>query len=813
MFGLFGLLAFAFPVFLIISLGYLMYNSDDFVVKNKVFVSYVLFAFGCGMCHLLFMSDSLGGKIGTYFNKCIEKKSGGGLVGAAITESLSGFVALPGAVIIEFTVMIVCLVIITEKSLVKSIRRRGSEIYRKAKESYYYDDDEDDLDLDLYIRETDPKSLRKGVTKRGVTRNTKIGNSLDPDIHEIDASLDTPEIFEGVPEKKASTKSDYKKKAKENKDEDVFAPADFSKVNSTMNGSKEEEPKVVKRNYDDININISGKPLPEKEELPVSPSESPEITEITAPVKKARHVSDDEDVLPKPEVEEPKKEKINTALESSKVNEEIKQEEDYKDYVLPPMSLLKNGKGSMDKASKNELLETAKKLEFVLEQFGVKAEVTDISQGPSVTRYELLPALGTKVNKITQLTDDIKMNMAATDIRIEAPIPGKNAVGIEIPNKSRDMVCLKQLLETEAYKKVNSKIAFPAGLDISGEVVIGDIAKMPHLLVAGTTGSGKSVFTNSIIMSVLYRAKPDEVKLLIVDPKVVEFGVYNGIPHLLLPVVTDPKKAAGALAWAVGEMQKRYKIFASINVKDLGSYNTKVTSEKILGEDEKPLKKMPQILIVIDELADLMMVASKEVEENICRLAQLARAAGIHLVIATQRPSVDVVTGLIKANISSRVALLVSSGVDSRTIIDMTGAEKLLGNGDMLFYPAGIPKPIRVQGAYVSEEEIIKTVTYLKNKNGETTYDDQVTSEMTKGTSSSSDGDDERDEYFEEAARFVIEKQKASTSMLQRVFRIGFNRAARIMDQLSDAGIVGPEEGTKPRKVIMTIEEFEERLK
>lgn len=417
--------------------------------------------------------------------------------------------------------------------------------------------------------------------------------------------------------------------------------------------------------------------------------------------------------------------------------------------------------------------------------------------------------MGTKVSKITALTDDIKLNLAAADIRIEAPIPGKAAVGIEVPNKGRDTVYIRELLESKELKENSSKIAFAAGKDIAGRVVVADIAKMPHMLVAGTTGSGKSVFTNSIIMSILYRATPDEVKLIIIDPKVVEFKVYNGIPHLLYPVVTDPKKAAGILNWAVAEMSERYKKFSQTGSRDLKGYNAKIEAGDYEGDE--PPEKMAQIVIVIDELADLMMVAAKEVEDAICRLAQLARAAGIHLIIATQRPSVDVITGLIKANIPSRVALTVSSGTDSRTIIDMNGAEKLLGNGDMLFYPSGYVKPVRLQGAYVSDEEVQRTVQYLVSHSSEVVYETSIEEKLSEP--SKEDGEENgRDEYFEQAARLCIEKDKGSTSMLQRQFRVGFNRAARIMEQLYDAGIVGQEEQNKPRKILMSMEQFDEYI-
>ena len=476
-----------------------------------------------------------------------------------------------------------------------------------------------------------------------------------------------------------------------------------------------------------------------------------------------------------------------------------------KPYVRPPFSLLRQG----DRRVKNrdaELRETAVKLQQTLRNFGVGVTVTNISCGPSVTRYELTPEQGVKVSRIVSLTDDIKLNLAAADIRIEAPIPGKSAVGIEVPNRENMTVAFRDVIESEEFRAFPSKLAFAVGRDIAGQTVVTDMARMPHLLIAGATGSGKSVCINTLIMSILYKAEPSEVKLIMIDPKVVELSVYNGIPHLMIPVVTDPKKAAGALNWAVAEMTDRYKKFAGFNVRDLKGYNEKLKSEAEDGEEVTPL---PHVVIIVDELSDLMMVSPGEVEDAICRLAQMARAAGIHLVLATQRPSVNVITGLIKANVPSRIAFSVSSGVDSRTIIDMNGAEKLLGKGDMLFYPSGYQKPVRVQGAFVSDDEVSKVVEFL-SENADTDYSMDVENRV--NASSGFEGGGERDAYFADAGRFLIEKEKGSIGMLQRAFKVGFNRAARIMDQLAEAGVVGEEEGTKPRKVLMTLEEFEELL-
>ena len=541
----------------------------------------------------------------------------------------------------------------------------------------------------------------------------------------------------------------------------------------------------------------------------------PEMTRQAAEEAKKEKTSADHTRNPRSSCEE-----IEADIDGIRQEIGKKAEEKRPEYKTPPMNLLKKGMRGAMGDSDAHLREVARKLEETLDSFGVKVTVNNVSCGPTVTRYELMPEQGVKVSRIVGLTDDIKLSLAAADVRIEAPIPGKSAVGIEVPNKTNTAVMLRDLLETPEFKNFSSNLAFAVGKDIAGQPVIADIAKMPHLLIAGATGSGKSVCINTLIMSIIYKAKPEDVKLIMIDPKVVELSVYNGIPHLFIPVVTDPKKASGALNWAVAEMTDRYNKFAEFNVRDMKGYNAKV-AELPPDENGKKPEKLPQIVIIVDELADLMMVCPGEVEESICRLAQLARAAGIHLIIATQRPSVDVITGLIKANMPSRVAFSVSSGVDSRTILDMNGAEKLLGKGDMLFYPQGYSKPARVQGAFVSDKEVSDVVDYLKNQALGNTYsnyaediEEKIKNIGSSGGSSGSGagGGNDRDEYFEEAARFIIDKDKASIGMLQRVLKIGFNRAARIMDQLCEAGVVGPEEGTKPRKVLMTKEEFAEYM-
>lgn len=461
-------------------------------------------------------------------------------------------------------------------------------------------------------------------------------------------------------------------------------------------------------------------------------------------------------------------------------------------YHFPPVSLLNKVAAQQDKEASKKSLINARKLEETLASFGVEAKVTQIHRGPSVTRYELQPKQGVKVSKIVNLSDDIALNLAAPSIRIEAPIPGKAAVGIEVANENSEIVYLRDVIDSDRFLAFPSKLAFALGKDIAGKPIIADIGKMPHVLIAGATGSGKSVCINTLITSIIYKATPQEVRLIMIDPKVVELSVYNGIPHLLIPVVTDPKKAAGALFWAVNEMTRRYNLFAENNVRDMKGYNEKQVDEH---------QRLPQIVIIIDELADLMMTGAKEVEDAICRLAQMARAAGIHLVIATQRPSVDVITGVIKANIPSRLAFAVSSGTDSRTILDMVGAEKLLGKGDMLFYPVGESKPIRIQGAFISDKEVENIVNTIKTD--QTDYEQSVMESMENvGSSSNMDLEDEADELLEKATEFAMDKEKLSISMLQRYFRIGFNRAARLMEALEARGVVGPDEGSKPRKVI-----------
>ena len=554
-----------------------------------------------------------------------------------------------------------------------------------------------------------------------------------------------------------------------------------------------------------IKINFGGRILDEPEN--------------TKGLKKYDHSNDDLEPLTR----DSKKEMQPDVLENNLFKQEEEKKEDKRKEVLqlehamvvedehyeyPPVELLSKGKAKALKGGAKALTDTATKLQKTLYSFGVSAKVENVSVGPAITRYELKPAEGVRVSKIANLADDIALNLAAETIRIEAPIPGKQAVGIEVPNKEKETVHLREVLESKEFQENKSKLTVALGKDVAGNTQLADIAKMPHVLIAGSTGSGKSVCINTIITSIIYNAKPSEVKMVMVDPKVVELSVYNGIPHLLIPVVTDPKKAAGALAWAVQEMDDRYNKFASKGVRDLKGYNKAIEKEGGVG-------KLPQIVIIVDELADLMMVAAKDVEEAICRLAQKARAAGMHLVIATQRPSVDVITGLIKANVPSRIAFAVSSQVDSRTILDTVGAEKLLGKGDMLFFPSGAPKPSRVQGAFVSDDEVEKIVDFVKS-NGTATYSEDILESIENNNKSDKElaqeqtADDDTDPFLMDAIQTVVETGQASTSFIQRRFKVGYARAGRIIDQMEERGVISGYQGSKPREVLMTLDKLNE---
>lgn len=756
LFGLFGAVSYLFPICLLVASGFFISNPGNKELKRKIYYCSGLYICLCGIFQ--WVIDSKADGLIEVYKLCSSERVGGGFFGGLLSYLLTLAVGRAGSFIIILGLMLLFIMLITRKLIFAAIR-------------------------DLY---------EESAAKRESYVEYEVEEEPHPNVQERQMNVHT---FE---KKKSGRKAKQEKKKKE-----------------------PEQKKTTQ---------VEQAPEPEKESPQISiirndnvPAKEPSVYKEELETKFGTGESDEVNMTSEETPQEPKKRTTPKKSDSEEIQKGVQQiEEEAKkpaasesDYVFPSLELLSKPKGG-SKVSDSDLLETASKLRDTLDSFGVKVKMGDVSCGPSVTRYELVPEQGVKVSSITRLSDDIKLSLAASDIRIEAPIPGKAAVGIEVPNAKRNMVTLRELLESPEFTRAKSNVSFAVGKDISGKTIVTDIAKMPHLLVAGATGSGKSVCINTLIMSILYKANPNDVKFIMVDPKMVELTAYADIPHLMIPVVTDPKKASAALNWAVQEMTVRYNKFAELGVRDIKSYNKKIAGLK--HNEDNTYEKMSQIVIIVDEFADLMMVAPGEVEDAVCRLAQLARAAGIHLVLATQRPSVNVITGLIKANIPSRIALSVSSAIDSRTIIDGAGAEKLLGNGDMLFAPQDYPKPVRIQGAFVSDEERDSVVAFLKQQTTPT-YNEEVTKHIeanpvgTKaGAAAGVPSGSEQDELFVEVARFIIEKDKASIGMLQRVFRIGFNRAARIMDQLCEAGVVGPEEGTKPRTILMSMEQFENYL-
>lgn len=839
-FGLFGFMNYILPFGIFIGMAFYLSNKGSRKARRKLISVIVLMVVLMALLQLSYTSYEKGTHILAYYEASSESRLGGGMIGGFISGALCYCFDEIASVVILIGIGLLLCMFITEKLFFAPMGKRGYQKMQEMKEYRRVQREEYERNTPVqnqapvkrkaktFTIEREPipdpvkPKAQESVDQNGVIKKEKLGRKskkkTSVDMEEITPSgIDTMSIVRAEVPKNDESMPVYEEELK-NKFNPVNAKmeTDLEEINPSntkfgadvkMEVSNEIETSAEIMNYDAI----------EPEDM-VEPQE---VTKVHSSVRESESLDKKTDMKPSGQAST----KVHRSENMSEPKEDIVKGSDIADiqtikentvidvpYQSPSTELLKKPVNTGAGMSDQELKDTAWKLHQTLESFGVKVTITNVSCGPSVTRYELHPEQGVKVSKITGLADDIKLNLAAADVRIEAPIPGKAAVGIEVPNKENTAVMLRELLESSEFKKHSSNIAFAVGKDIAGKTVVSDIAKMPHLLIAGATGSGKSVCINTLIMSILYKAHPDDVKLIMVDPKVVELSVYNGIPHLLIPVVTDPKKASGALNWAVIEMTERYQKFAELGVRDLKGYNAKV--EKVEDLDDEKYKKMPQIVIIVDELADLMMVAPGEVEESICRLAQLARAAGIHLVIATQRPSVNVITGVIKANIPSRIAFSVSSAVDSRTIIDSAGAEKLLGKGDMLFYPAGFAKPIRVQGAFVSDQEVSSVVEFL-TRDVAATYDNAIVekiSSQTKAAASAGGPSNDRDEYFLEAAKFIIEKDKASIGMLQRVFKIGFNRASRIMDQLYDAGVVGEEEGTKPRKVIMSMEQLEEYI-
>lgn len=755
-FGIFGWMSYLFPIALFFGTAFAAVNRGNPLAAWKMSGLVLLFLSICSLVHLITLGYVSGDTISGYYGICAQSKTGGGVLGGGIAKILCTAFGTLGAYVVLVILLVISVIVMTQKPILAPLKSRGEKAYQEVKEN----------------------RIRR---RASAGRISFAQTDMKPDNH--------PDPV--MSEKKQKGRRDVEQE------------------------KNELPPAVDPEGQTDFTIQ-----RPSQEELFGNPLEFPQdMTELTAPepsvsAPKQEIPSEPEEKTPREKKKNPKSSQKEIADGIQNIEQEIAETaEKPKIYKFPSLSLLKKGDRGAAGDSDQHLRNTARKLQETLHSFGVNVTVTNVSCGPTVTRYELQPEQGVKVSRIVGLADDIKLNLAAADIRIEAPIPGKAAVGIEVPNATNQPVMLRDLLESREFREFSSDLAFAVGKDIGGKPVVSDIGKMPHLLIAGATGSGKSVCINTLVMSILYKASPEEVKLIMIDPKVVELSVYNGIPHLFIPVVTEPKKAAGALNWAVAEMTERYNKFAQYNVRDLKGYNEKVEALGDIEDPEKP-RKLPKIVIIVDELADLMMVAPGEVEDAICRLAQLARAAGIHLIIATQRPSVNVITGLIKANMPSRIAFSVSSGVDSRTILDMNGAEKLLGKGDMLYYPQGYQKPARLQGAFVSDAEVSAVVDFLtENHQSDRPYDEKITEMMNAGPAApGAGGATDKDAYFVEAGKFIIEKDKASIGMLQRMFKIGFNRAARIMDQLADAGVVGPEEGTKPRKILMSAEEFEKYI-
>ncbi len=781
--GLFGFTAFVLPIVGILTTVYCIVKDTT---KKTVFnvISAVLFVACVGMiAHLFAYSDISAASLVESLKIFYHDGKGGGAVFGFLAYIIDISCGRALVWILSIVLMIASIVVMFGKYIVR---------YSKILYARYHDLEDPDPEAEREYTEREIQRLRE----KEAARRKKVSYKIVEDPEE-DTNKGKNKIIDVAPSdiKPISEEILYKDTEKAAKKEIKGESGDIHQIHA-KNIKKDpntDEIRPINVYSDDapvksrpVNNEISPvstiKEIPSEESLPVVKMTSGAVSMIenTAPGQAAISADPTLDLY---------KTKKNDAPS--------------KPYKFPPVTLLNKGSRT-SKTKGDELIETANKLKETLSTFGVEVSIdpANCSKGPAVTRYELTPAPGVKVSRIVSLSDDIKLSLGAADIRIEAPIPGKSAVGIEVPNSESSSVPFRDLIESAEFHNSKSNLAFAVGKDLSGQVVISDIAKMPHLLIAGATGSGKSVCINTIIMSILYKAHPEDVKLILIDPKVVELSVYNGIPHLLLPVVTDPKQASASLHWGVSEMEDRYKKFADAGVRDLKGYNEKAA-------EDPTITKLPQVVIIVDELADLMMVAGKEVEESICRLAQLARAAGIHLIIATQRPSVDVITGLIKANMPSRIAFSVSSGIDSRTILDSNGAEKLLGKGDMLFFPQGMNKPSRVQGCFVSDNEVLDVVDFIKNQNIKG-YDERIMETVKGGgmsTTVPAPGGD-LDELFGQAGMFIIGKEKASIGALQRAFKIGFNRAARIMDQLEAKGVVGPEEGTKPRKILMDEAEF-----
>ncbi len=770
--GFLGIPAYIIPVVLIVYGIAMIFKKDSHTFKLRLVYSLVFIVLISSYLQVAeFNYDQYTGRsffrsLGDFYTAG-TKVSGGGLLGGLITLPFLMTFQILGTIIILTTISVIDIILLTNVSMAAFLKNLSIFFSGKVKSA------------------NESRKIRKA--ERMKEREAELENA--DKTSEEETSTGKPKIINFKIERENRNKSP--KKLSKAEDSEVAATSDNETAEAVMEPEEEFVVGLSGFNEDvadglvvaDIKgLGISPEKIDNIAGIVDEPAAAPaDTTQPDGKMQQNSNIQDEGEIVI-PHVEPPK-----PVI-----------------YNYPSLELLDESKDDATnvKALKNTALEGAKKLEDTLKSFGVEARVINISRGPAVTRYEIQPSPGVKVSKIVNLSDDIALNLAAAGVRIEAPIPGKAAVGIEVPNKEMSAVLLKDILESKEFSNHPSKLAFSVGKDISGETVVADIGKMPHLLVAGATGSGKSVCINSLIMSILFKASPEEVKLLMVDPKVVELGIYNGIPHLLIPVVTDPKKAAGALNWAVQEMVNRYKLFADKGVRDLKGYNAML---KANGEQGI----LPQIVIIVDELADLMMVAPNDVEDAICRLAQMARAAGMHLVIATQRPSVDVITGVIKANIPSRISFAVSSQVDSRTILDMSGAEKLLGRGDMLFYPVGEPKPLRVKGSFVSDSEVEKVVEFIKTQ-GYSNYDENIIEKINDHSTGNEENSGDNDELLNQAIDMVVEAGQASVSLVQRKFKVGYSRAARIIDQMEARNIVGRFEGSKPRQVLISRQQWME---
>lgn len=776
--GLFGYAAMTIPVFVIGCAVYLMVRRDYNRLYLKLSLS-ILIMLCISILWQTFGTNGTNSSLFEAFEMANRTGTGGGLLGAMIANPLVGAVGKWICAIIFITLTLVLLMFLIKLSPVrilvgffKGAQREAKEI--RAEESYE-------------IGRRARRAVNSAVDAADERLRPLVQKSID-----IDVDTDTGEIFE------KETKSQKKKEKDPEIIEEPSAESGAAPV------EPEEEVPFDIPVFDAISKKVN---VPEPEEvieaseLLGEDAEPPFEAEAAGGAELFAAPTDVPETAPEPAPEKPKRVERLTAEQEADLRGQL--DENMKaipiPYKFPPTTLLAPGKSKKGADSREELRETAVKLVETLKSFGVEVKLLQVSRGPTVTRYELQPSVGVKVSKITNLADDIALNLAAAAVRIEAPIPGKAAIGIEIPNKEVTSVALRDVIESDEFKNAPSKLSVALGMDITGKAIIGDIAKMPHVLIAGATGSGKSVCINSIITSILYKADPNEVKLMMVDPKVVELGVYNGIPHLLVPVVTDPKKASGALGWAVSEMTRRYNLFAENGVRDLAGYNEVLELD---GEE-----KLPQIVIIIDELSDLMMVAPKEIEDSICRLAQMARAAGMHLIIATQRPSVNVITGVIKANIPSRIAFAVSSHIDSRTILDSAGAEKLLGKGDMLFMPMGASKPTRIQGAFISDKEVERVVEFIKDTS-EASYDEDIKDKINATVGVEPD-DADCDELLPKAIEIAVASGSISTSMVQRRLGVGYARAGRIIDQMEARGIISGADGSKPRNVLVSAEDLQ----